>query len=767
MKVLTLVDKNSSSHKIVWRIPITGQVSAVPETQVGDVEVFADFYDALVGAIYSHLGQEAAFGDILRDTIASGDPDMTQYHIQAMVEFLNKQNRYRNFYGTKEETNLFNQSLEWIYWSFSLYAGTYWYLEGADTTTCWYVKFERVNDGRFKWLIYDHDLVLQIQTEFDIDVTSYSSGSSISYAPFMMSFSDLVNAQSAADAMNWEGVYFTQLARAVTDDRLVQKIYSYRVWNSGAYYNWIYYLWNNGGGDEPKDEDVTDNDPYKGGYDPSSTGGGGGGGNPYDEGDDIPYPDDPPVSICDTGLISLYTPSATQLNLLAAYLWSSNFVTSMVKDLYADPMDVIVNVGILPFNVTPAGTKSIKVGDRDTGISANYPDSNYYNFDMGTSVLEEIVGAYTDYSPYTKGQIFIPFVGYVPIDIDAFMGHTIGLKYKVDLCTGSAIAFLMRDSRVYQQFACNVLTNIPLSAANYSQMWGTLLSATAVLAGAGATAGAGLASSGAAAAGESAMNMGSVAKTGASAASDIMTGMATKPEMQKSNNLAATAGLLGNKCAYLILERPNLARPGHQNEFIGYPSFITTQLGGLSGYTRVSSIKLGISGATAKELQEIDNYLKSGVIIRSHVPVTGSGIVLINNSSPNNQINKSMALVADLTGSFKDEVDIVNPVVRIERASAVGFNYVYIADFGRYYYVDEVKAYRNNVLELTLRCDPLQSFAQQILNHTAIIDKQEAQWNLYLNDDSLKMYQNPLYQFRLFDNAFFDDFEYVLITAGS
>ena len=388
---------------------------------------------------------------------------------------------------------------------------------------------------------------------------------------------------------------------------------------------------------------------------------------------------------------------------------------------------------------------------------------------MGEVDFKSTLGAYIDYAPYTKADIYIPYVGYVPLDVDAFMDTTIGLEYNVDLATGSAIAFLTCNGDVWQQFACNLKTMVPLSSANYSQMWGSLLSAACA---AGIGTAAGLASAGAAGAAESAeiAKGGSdiVQRAGASAASDIGTAITSKPSIQKSNALDATGGLLGNRCAYLEIQRPNLALPDNQCDYIGYPSYVELPLSSVKGFTRVSSIHLGIAGATSKELSDIEMALKTGVIIEDNTPVTGSGIVLLNNSSANNVINKKMTSVATLTGEFRDEVDIVNPTVRIERSSAVGFNYVYISDFGRYYYVDEIKAYRNNILELSLSVDPLQSFAAAILGHTAIIDKQRGKnaYNLYLNDDSLKMYQNPLIQLKLFDNSFWDDYEFVLVVAG-
>lgn len=527
------------------------------------------------------------------------------------------------------------------------------------------------------------------------------------------------------------------------------------------------------GDDEDPTTDPDDGeDPYSGPdspYDPSEPGGGDGDGeDPYDPGDPNPEPDLPDISIADSGLVTIYTPQTSQLADLASYLWSNDFITSMVKELYADAMDVIISLGFFPFSITAAGTKEIKVGDRGTGIISNYPSAKYIKFDMGSVNLKTTLGAYIDYAPYTKGDIYIPFVGYVPLDIDAFMGHTIGLKYIVDLCTGSAVAILKRDTDVWQQFACNLLTQIPLSAANYAQMYQTIIGATAILAGAGIAGAAGI--GGAAVGGEAAEGAQAIASQSggaAKAASGIMSAAATKPQIQKSNNLSLSAGLLGNKKAFIQLYRPNLALPTKQYMLQGYPSYVESKLSDCSSYTRVSSVNLTVPGATGNELALIDSILKTGFIIGSGDAPSGSGIVLYKNNSPAHQIKKSLTSVATLTGTYRDRVDIMRPVVLIEHDSPVDFDYVYISDFNRCYYVDNVVMVRKGLLEMTLRVDVLNSFATGILANTAIIDKSSNKYNLYLNDDSLKMYQTPLIQQLVFPNALFASHEYVLIVAGS
>ena len=87
-----------------------------------------------------------------------------------------------------------------------------------------------------------------------------------------------------------------------------------------------------------------------------------------------------------------------------------------------------------------------------------------------------------------------------------------------------------------------------------------------------------------------------------------------KPDIQRSGNIGGSSGLMGIQFPYLILTIPRMCTPGQQNEYIGYPSYMTVTLGDLSGYTEVDSIHLSGIAATDAELDEIESLLKEGVI---------------------------------------------------------------------------------------------------------------------------------------------------------
>jgi hypothetical protein len=141
-------------------------------------------------------------------------------------------------------------------------------------------------------------------------------------------------------------------------------------------------------------------------------------------------------------------------------------------------------------------------------------------------------------------------------------------------------------------------------------------------------------------------------------------------------------------------------------------------------------------------------------------------ITLYRNSSPRNKINKTLTAVATLNGTLRDSCDVMSPSVQVEY-SRTDFNYVKISEFNdRYYFVDSIEVIRNNVIRINCRVDVLESFKNDILSCDCIVAKNANRFNLYINDNTLRAYQNPYYQYAVYPNSFGVDFENVLLIAG-
>lgn len=145
-------------------------------------------------------------------------------------------------------------------------------------------------------------------------------------------------------------------------------------------------------------------------------------------------------------------------------------------------------------------------------------------------------------------------------------------------------------------------------------------------------------------------------------------------------------------------------------------------------------------------------------------------IKLQTNNSPSNFLDKEIVDVVDVTGFLRQGTSIVNPAIIVDSPLAESFiskiNYMYIEDFKRYYYVNEITTTQNHLWRIAAHVDVLMSFKDQIRANQGIISKQRDNWDLYLDDGTFRSDQDPLIQIRTFP-AGFDTYEWVLAVAGN
>ena len=140
------------------------------------------------------------------------------------------------------------------------------------------------------------------------------------------------------------------------------------------------------------------------------------------------------------------------------------------------------------------------------------------------------------------------------------------------------------------------------------------------------------------------------------------------------------------------------------------------------------------------------------------------------NQSDDRVINKR--LIEDgkniYTGVPRDEISIMNPIIRFESDSILRYNYAYIPELQRYYSVVDRTAYREGVWDVTFAVDVLMSFRADISDLYVVVDKQSMPVNgdEYIDDGSL-VSENVMFQsIYEFPGGFNDTGEYILITAG-
>ncbi len=90
-----------------------------------------------------------------------------------------------------------------------------------------------------------------------------------------------------------------------------------------------------------------------------------------------------------------------------------------------------------------------------------------------------------------------------------------------------------------------------------------------------------------------------------------------------------------------------------------------------------------------------------------------------------NTVNKQLGEFTAIDGDLRQTFDVLHPTVTLRKQPRPTFNYCYIPDLGRYYFVDRVSFEGNNAYELTLRVDVLKTYESEILAATGRVTESD------------------------------------------
>ena len=309
----------------------------------------------------------------------------------------------------------------------------------------------------------------------------------------------------------------------------------------------------------------------------------------------------PTTSIIDTGMCSIYLPSKALLKDFSNYLWSTDFFDNVIKN-YQSPLENIISLSIIPAIAQPDDARYIAIGNCTTNILCTITNEQYVSVECGSIDLKEHYGNFSDYSPNTSIDIYLPYIGYRQIDIDDFMSGKIRVRYQCDILTGDCVAEIYCEgkgkSKLMYTFNGNISYNVPLSGANYLQYYLSIVSgigsvATGVAQGIGGNP------------------LGGIG-TAASGVGQILT---SKPAYGRSGSLGSAAGYLSYRRPFLVRKSPINTTAKNLPQESGYISNKGQKIGDYSGFTKCAAVILDGITATKSEIDEIETLLKEGVII--------------------------------------------------------------------------------------------------------------------------------------------------------
>lgn len=254
----------------------------------------------------------------------------------------------------------------------------------------------------------------------------------------------------------------------------------------------------------------------------------------------------------DYGFINIYNPTQSELQSIASKFFM-NFSSGTVITL----TEYIINMfQIFGKPLVLKNKQSVKFGKYDTTIGANVVREPKIEIDCGAIEVKEKYNSALDYDSYVNARIWLPFCGFFDIQSDLFMNGKLYLSYTIDVLTGKCIASLKTSQLEYSvvyNFCGSASMKIPYYVNNNDE------------------------------------------RANGAIANDVY-------------NLA-------DKTPYVLLTRKISATPD-SSQLDGINSNIKVdRLGDLTGYTKCSSVDVRGIKATQGELEQLESYLKKGVIL--------------------------------------------------------------------------------------------------------------------------------------------------------
>ena len=362
-----------------------------------------------------------------------------------------------------------------------------------------------------------------------------------------------------------------------------------------------------------------------------------------------------------TGLYRAYKMTLSEVQNFGAKLWSASILDTLAKH-FDNPLDVVIGLLEYPFDVPSGTSQEITFGwipdwANPLGVTGSLVNGEYLNVSFGSISIPRYSGSFYDFQPYTQAQLYLPYIGFVPLKFSEIVDGTLSINYIVSVTTGIAVAQVTSSKiGVIGTYNCSVGRQLPLNSRDLSGLYMLAAKAAAVVAAgvvaiaAPAVGGALASGAGAEAAGalntairmegmginpdpmlnqaiafenqaityqQEGMRISNMAKSGAKTfGQSALSGASNaNASIQRSGAFDAISGRCSKQKAFILISIPHQNMPIKYAETIGFPSNIGGVLSDFQGYTEVRSIQIKATGATAQELKELESIVRGGIVI--------------------------------------------------------------------------------------------------------------------------------------------------------
>ena len=338
-------------------------------------------------------------------------------------------------------------------------------------------------------------------------------------------------------------------------------------------------------------------------YDPTEVPDGSDGGDPNnnsdgdngsDHKDDIPL-NSPPETASTMSNCHIYSLAKSQLDAFISDMWDftwTELTTNMMTGIYNNLIDNVQSIRLMPFSGSDLGAISLVNGiscgwwTHTANVNKLTPDKSIKT--AGSYELKKSFNGWADYSPYTSIELYLPYLGWMELDTNLFMGHTIKVEYTLDVLCGVITYYISCDKTFVMTKSAKVACDIPISLTSGIDVFSDI-----------------------------AKNVGGAVSNVANARPIGLVSGGAQVTTPKLVGDATESGKLWmpTKCAIRIT-RPAYTRASNYASRYGYPCYGSYKLSELSGFTVIENYKSHYTKGIKKEEEDmIKSMMESGVYL--------------------------------------------------------------------------------------------------------------------------------------------------------
>ena len=293
-------------------------------------------------------------------------------------------------------------------------------------------------------------------------------------------------------------------------------------------------------------------------------------------------------------LTSTYAMTEENLKLLGKKLWDNSFLEN-ISMINNSPIENILSAKAFPYPLptTGATSKNVILGNVDMNVTGyELPSTFIPRKTIGTFKVDKKFNGVLEWLNYHIEVIcYLPYIGFVELNIKEILNKTVTLKYIYDVITGVCTACFYSGDIEICKYSGTIAIDIPITASNRAQVEaGYITSAIGILASL-------------------------KQKNWLGIAGSAFGALMNQNHFTTKGTPSPSCDAFDEQKAFIIIDYPVYYQPTNYAHDYGYPCNLSMKLGNCKGFTKCSNVDVDGLSCTEEERAELKRLLEGGVYL--------------------------------------------------------------------------------------------------------------------------------------------------------